>query len=677
MPKRRHSKPGEFLLHNPTPAGRFLESFGNLLVLVIFVALVLVGTIIYTFPSGALVTYRCFTDGAILLLWLCSAAGYGKPLAGFALRDTADIPPILQKVTSIALGLGALSLFTLGLGLAGFLNTVVAWILIGAGVALLAIRILRNLAERRARLKAFFFAPAYAHWMWLLAAPATVIVLVGSMIYPGILWHDEPNGYDVVEYHLQIPREWFELGRIVPLHHNVFSFFPFNVEMHYLLAMHLRGGPWAGMYLSQLMHATFIALTIFAIYGFVRWDANRTRAVIASVALACVPWLAQLAPIAYDEGGLLLFGALAIGWAMAAVFREQYRARRFALAGIFAGFACGSKLTGVPEVLVAVAAISAGFAVWYSMRRTAPRDFARWRGVAIFALAGGLTFSPWLIRNIVWVHNPVFPEATQILGHGTFSEVQIERWHRAHTAQPDKQSVSARLKESWHQIIADWRFGYLFLPLALVAIALSYRRAQTWFLAGLLVMIAVVWLFFTHLQGRFLILALPIGALLIGQIEWDRWPIPWSVAGLLLIIAVVISQAAAGAVRLHIMLADRLYGERGIAGALGIEIQIYSPEILDSIPKDANIILVGDAKAFLYQTPMSRLKYRTVFDVDTSNNRDVVDAWAGSKLEREGAWLVIDPGEFARFEKTYQPMTPLPASVLAHDQVYVVRPGEQ
>ena len=33
-----------------------------------------------------------------------------------------------------------------------------------------------------------------------------------------------------------------------------FSYFPFGVEMHYLLAMHLAGGPWRGMYLAQLMH---------------------------------------------------------------------------------------------------------------------------------------------------------------------------------------------------------------------------------------------------------------------------------------------------------------------------------------------------------------------------------------------------------------------------------------
>src|SRR5205809_404472 len=88
--------------------------------------------------------------------------------------------------------------------------------------------------------------------LWLISACA--------MLPPGLLWGDEPNGYDVLEYHLQVPREWYELGRIVPLQHNVFSFLPFNVEMHYLLAMHLRGGPWAAMYLAQLMHVAFIAI---------------------------------------------------------------------------------------------------------------------------------------------------------------------------------------------------------------------------------------------------------------------------------------------------------------------------------------------------------------------------------------------------------------------------------
>ncbi len=95
--------------------------------------------------------------------------------------------------------------------------------------------------------------PAGWGFAWIATAAVAGVVMLAAFFPPGVLWGDEPNGYDVVEYHLQVPREWYEAGRIIPLHHNVFSYFPFNVEMQYLLAMDLHGawGPWAGMYLAQ------------------------------------------------------------------------------------------------------------------------------------------------------------------------------------------------------------------------------------------------------------------------------------------------------------------------------------------------------------------------------------------------------------------------------------------
>ena len=182
----------------------------------------------------------------------------------------------------------------------------------------------------------------------------------GDSLAPG-----DPSFYDVVEYHLQVPREWFEAGRIVPLPHNVFSFFPMNVEMHYLLAMHLSGGPWAGMYLAQLMHCAFIALFVAAVYAFALQIAKPLPAIIGALAVATVPWVAQLAAVAYDEGGFLLFGTLAIAWAWLAVSEEEHRTRRLIVAGAMAGFACGSKLTAVPEVLVALTvAIAVCVGIW-------------------------------------------------------------------------------------------------------------------------------------------------------------------------------------------------------------------------------------------------------------------------------------------------------------------------
>ena len=75
---------------------------------------------------------------------------------------------------------------------------------------------------------------------WL-AMPFLGLSTLAATVPPGPLWQDEPAGYDVSEYHLQVPREWYQAGRITPLQHNVFSYMPMNVEVHDLLARHRRG----------------------------------------------------------------------------------------------------------------------------------------------------------------------------------------------------------------------------------------------------------------------------------------------------------------------------------------------------------------------------------------------------------------------------------------------------
>ena len=57
---------------------------------------------------------------------------------------------------------------------------------------------------------------------------------------------------------------------------------------------------------------------------------------------------------------------------------------------------------------------------------------------------------------------------------------------------------------------------------------------------------------------------------------------------------------------------------------------------------------------------MSRLRYRTVFDADTSDGRGIDDAWGVTAARAGGEWVLIDPQELQRLEQTYQPFPPLP-----------------
>jgi hypothetical protein len=641
--------------------------------------------LVYSGPAASVVLLRLITDGLYLLSWLLAGLGFGALVIewrGPACPSRAvPMVGLLYVVTGIALGLGLMSLCILGLGLTGLLTRAAAFGLLALGILAGAFAILLHSRRRKAARgdegrseSASSWWRGRAGWAWagLVVAPWLALALVGTMMVPGLLWKPgEPHGYDVVEYHLQAPREWYEAGRIVPLRHNAFSFFPFNVETHYLLAMHLEGGPYEGMYLCQLMHLAIMVLVVLATWAFARRIApSRGAAVVAGVAVAVVPWVAQLAAIAYNEGGFLLYSTLAVGWAMLAIRDSEGRARKFVIAGVMAGLACGAKLTAVPEVLIGVPVVAG--VVLLLVRRAwagdpeAPvgrlrRDLA---GLVLFVVAGLVVFAPWLTRNLVWVGNPVFPEGASVLGRGYFSDVQVERWHRAHSPQPEQRPVGARLRAFGGEVLASWQFAYVLVPLGVVGMFVARRRPENLFLAGMLLLLTVFWLGFTHLQGRFYLLALPVCAIAAAQIEWPRMAIP-------VVLLVIVAATVPGWLRVHRTILARLYGEPGspaggmvsvLGGPLKATenvswITIASTERL---PEGARLLLVGDAKAFWYPIPMSRLRYRTVFDADTSNGRGIDEAWGVTAAREAGEWVLIDPQELQRLEQTYQPFPPLP-----------------
>jgi hypothetical protein len=565
--------------------------------------------------SWATLLYELLTDGLFTLLWLVAGYGYGSL---FLRRFRIETNRAFRVISEIALGLGFIALVTLALGLLGFLTAATSWgmVLIGALAAALPLR------EWFAKKTATAFRP---HWLYLLTAPPLAIATFAALILPGILWGDEPNGYDVVEYHLQIPREWFESARITPLTHNVFSYFPQGMEMHYLLAMHLRGGPWSGMYLAQLMHVAMGALLVLAASAVaIELGASAAKAASAALILATAPWILELAPIAYNECGLLLYLLLAAGWAIRAMrvntpANVQYVTA--SLAGVFAGLACGMKLTAAPLAFFAITPI---FHLG-GQRRMIDRSL-------IFLASMFIAFSPWLIRTWSWTGNPVFPEAQRMLGKAHFSDTQVERWHRAHSPRRDQTSFAAPIDALWTQVIDAGDYGYVLLIATAVAFFFAPRRIVD---LGMMILATLIfWLFFTHLQGRFFTPALPFAAILVATANWRR-------AAPFIFTAVIFGNLVGFLPRLPKLVA--------LAPIIGIEdLSQLAETNLAEFPKERRLVLIGEAKAFFYPLPMSRLSYRTVFDVDV-DDKNLIDAWAAGAIGER----LIDPNELRRFSRTY------------------------
>src|SRR5690606_22148703 len=117
-------------------------------------------------------------------------------------------------------------------------------------------------------------------WSWaaLSWTPGLGLLLVAACCPPGSIWRTEAFGYDVMSYHLQVPREWLAAGGMVELEHNVYSYFPGLFEAGFLHLSAMHGSVRGAIYSCQLLHVTTALLAAAGVAGVVGALAGKTNA---------------------------------------------------------------------------------------------------------------------------------------------------------------------------------------------------------------------------------------------------------------------------------------------------------------------------------------------------------------------------------------------------------------
>ncbi len=271
---------------------------------------------------------------------------------------------LLERVAlGYGLGAGLLGTAALSNGRLGWLDPwfVRSGLFIVATAGLLTSRLWRALPRR-----------FDASWSWkaLLFCPFVVVMVLASML-PAI-------DFDVLEYHLQAPKEYFQSGRIGYLPHNVYTNMPFNVEMLHLLAMEVMGDWWWGGLAGQVLVALFGPAAAIMIGGVARRAGSPRAGWIAALVYLSTPWTYRMAAIAYVEGPLCFYHAALIWVAFEGRGAADLALRRvWVLLGLLAGCAMGCKYTG----LIARSSRSACSPCW--MLRAEDRWL--WSGVTFWA----------------------------------------------------------------------------------------------------------------------------------------------------------------------------------------------------------------------------------------------------------------------------------------------------
>ncbi len=323
----------------------------------------------------------------VLALIVVVAESLGRRLfLFFRMKDAAELTVF---ISSLVLGLSLLAYFIFVLAAASLLAREFSLSL------LLMVAVYALLSDGRAALVRWRglgrLLPRNVSPYGVILAAVLLLVLLGHLV--------PQNHFDVSVYHFALPNAYLNAGEFIQPETNLFSGYPGNMSMLYLLSF-IAGGEG----LAVLTHFFVMLLALGALYMLAeRCGARGTLAVllflsVPMVAIGCTACLAD--PLVF------LYEFLAAYYLIVFLGGKDQRlaSAPLWLTALFSGLAMGTIYRSLAPALLVLAAVALKLLV--SRRQ-------RWSGTAgRLAKAGGLMsipVLPWLAKNLWLTTNPFYP----------------------------------------------------------------------------------------------------------------------------------------------------------------------------------------------------------------------------------------------------------------------------
>ncbi len=517
-------------------------------------------------------------------------------------------------VLAAGVGLNGLSLFTLVLGLCGALRYE---IVVAAGLTIVLVEAVfwwRQRSGRQDSIASATHLDASARetderlqisrgWLWL-ALPFVAVILLGGLM--------PPLDFDVREYHLQAPKEFYLSGRITFLPHNVYANMPLGTEMLSLLGMIAVGDWWIGALVGKTLIGVFAPLAALGLLAIGTRFAWQTVGVLAALVYISIPWIVLESTQGLVEGAFAFY--LLMAFYAVLLWRQRRQAgepsnRLLALAGFLAGAAVSCKYPAVVYCVLplsgAIAYVS--FVSQANIKTYAGRAAAVARPLGVFLLACSLGCGPWFAKNAVLTGNPTYPLLYNLFDGQSRTPENARQFAQAHS--PPNYDPSDLLRRAADVTLSsDW-LSPLLTPLAALALLGARRSRLALLVAGYFLFVFGAWWLLTHRIDRFWVPALPLLALLAGvgatwsDTRWWRSTLAFVIGiGLLFNFAVLTGGQ---------LVDNRYLADLQVLRADPQRIDPWHAYLNQHAAEVTGVLLVGDAQPFDLDVPVL---YNTVFD---------------------------------------------------------------
>ncbi len=270
---------------------------------------------------------------------------------------------------------------------------------------------LLNIATAAAfSLAALFFLHGFFIWMleksrWKFLLWLLILLLLSAEVMLGLL---PPTARDELTHHLAIPKLYVKADRIFEIPFAPYSYYPMLLDMLYT--------PWVGWgwdSIPKLIHGLYGFLTALLLYAYLARRLSSFYGLLGFFFFIFTPAILRLSHWAYVDLGVTFYSTASLLCLLRWVEEDQEK-RWLVFAGLSAGFSMAVKPNGLLVFLLLF------FVLLFLMASRVHRDGVGkvTSQIFLFALLALVALSPWLLKNLAWTGNPLFPFFTGLLGGG-------------------------------------------------------------------------------------------------------------------------------------------------------------------------------------------------------------------------------------------------------------------
>ena len=230
---------------------------------------------------------------------------------------------------------------------------------------------------------------------------SAVLLLTSLIISIVILSSVPPVSKDALTHHLVVPKLYLKHEGIYEIPFMRFSYYPMNLDLLYLIPLYFGKD-----IIPKFIHFGFGLLTAWLVFDYLRRRVNLAYALFGVLFFLSIPIIVKLSITVYVDLGLIFFSTasllLLLKWN-----ESGYRLRFLTLSAISCGLAMGTKYNGL--VIVFLLTLFIPF-IRSRYDKGERQGLLKTTGHGLtFLFIALLIFSPWMIRNYIWVNNPIYP----------------------------------------------------------------------------------------------------------------------------------------------------------------------------------------------------------------------------------------------------------------------------